>query len=104
MGSSDRVSSLDPALRQRLLPGGVLLLADMVRHDSESHAEHMRRNLARVRRWADVMGAQASQAIYDHVASSDRPADLQELMAQARAAGAPAVFTSVRQSSLPTAS
>jgi SAM-dependent methyltransferase len=75
------------ALRQRLRPGGVLLLADMVRHDGDSHAEHMRRNLARVRRWAEVMGAEASQAIYDHVACCDRPADLRELMAQAQACG-----------------
>lgn len=74
------------ALRQRLRPGGVVLLADMVRHDGNSHDEHMRRNLGRVRRWAALMGEEASQAIHDHVASSDRPADLGELMAQAQAA------------------
>lgn len=85
---------LDPAgmrralqgLRQRLRPGGVVLLADMVRHDGDSHDEHMRRNLGRVRRWARVMGEEASQAIHDHVSSSDRPSDLGELMAQAQAA------------------
>lgn len=75
------------ALHQRLRPGGVVLLADMVRHDGDSHEEHMRRNLGRVRRWAEVMGAQASQDIHDHVASCDRPADLGELSAQARTAG-----------------
>ncbi|MFO0016564.1 MAG: class I SAM-dependent methyltransferase [Synechococcaceae cyanobacterium] len=75
------------ALRQRLRPGGVVLLADTVRHDGDSHDEHMRRNLGRVRRWAAVMGAEASQAIHDHVAFCDRPADLGELIAQAREAG-----------------
>jgi SAM-dependent methyltransferase len=74
-------------LRQRLRPGGVVLLADMVRHDGDSHDEHMRRNLGRVRRWAEVIGAEASQAIHAHVACCDHPADLAELMAQARAAG-----------------
>ena len=74
-------------LRQRLRPGGVVLLADMVRHDGDSHDEHMRRNLGRVRRWGEVIGAEASQAIHDHVACCDHPADLGELMAQARAAG-----------------
>ena len=75
------------ALRQRLQPGGVVLLADTTRLDGDSHAEHMRRNLGRVKAWAAVMGAEASQAIFDHVACSDRPAELQELMAQARACG-----------------
>ena len=75
------------ALRRRLRPGGVVLLADMMRHDGDSHAEHMRRNLGRVSCWAAVMGAAASQAIHDHVAHCDRPADLRELMDQARACG-----------------
>ncbi len=75
------------AMRQRLRPGGVVLLADMVRHDGDSHAEHMRRNLARVGRWAALIGTEASQAIYDHVASSDLPAALDDLLAEARACG-----------------
>lgn len=72
---------------QKLAPGGLLLLADVVREEGESLADYHSRYCAWLRGSFDELDASEQDAICDHLVNNDLPEPWSILQAQATAAG-----------------
>ncbi|ARN80032.1 class I SAM-dependent methyltransferase [Methylocystis bryophila] len=72
---------------KRLNPGGLLILVDVTREESESHDDYMRNYPAWLRKTMTSLSTQEHDQICDHLTRNDFPETASTLRAQAERAG-----------------